>query len=146
MMGLDKYLPITVDTVQDKQATKNYIGQQGLRNQKEGPLLNTAHAMVKAINGETNAQLLKQYATIVNTRYTTTLSASQDQLWLYIVTTQDQETSTVLYIQIPSYRTESPTIWMVTLEILDREIGFKVDTGAAVTTISRKCHKHLGKL
>ena len=146
MMGLDKQLPITVDAVQDKQATKSHIGHQELKIQKEGPLLNTAHAVAKAIIGESSAQLLKQYATIINTRYTTVLSVSQDQLWLYIVTTQDQETSTVLYIQIPSYRNEPPTIWMVTLDILEREVGFKVDAGAAVTTVSRKCHKLLGKL
>jgi len=41
--------------------------------------------------------------------------------------------------------TESPTTWMVTLEILGKEIVFKVDTSAAITAISKECHELLGK-
>ena len=34
---------------------------------------------------------------------------------------------------------------MVSLKIQGREIAFKVDTGAAVTVISKECHELLGK-
>ena len=59
------------------------------------------------------------------------------------VLAQDQETSSPVYLD--AIRTESPSFWMVTLEILGREVAFKVDTGAAVTAISRECHELLGK-
>ena len=49
------------------------------------------------------------------------------------VLVQDQETSSPVYLG--TIRTESPTVWMVTLEMLGREVAFKVDTGAAVTAI-----------
>ena len=39
----------------------------------------------------------------------------------------------------------SPTTWMVTLKILGKEITFKVDTGAAVSAVSKECHEFLGK-
>ena len=59
------------------------------------------------------------------------------------VLAQDKETSSPVYLD--TIRTESPTVWMVTLEVLGRKVAFKVDTGAAVTAISRKCHELLGK-
>ena len=59
------------------------------------------------------------------------------------VLAQDQETSSPVYLD--TIRTESPKVWMVTLEMLGRELAFKIDTGAAVTAISRECHELLGK-
>jgi len=34
---------------------------------------------------------------------------------------------------------------MATLEILGKEIVFKVDTDAAITAVSKECHELLGK-
>jgi len=35
---------------------------------------------------------------------------------------------------------------MVTLEILGKGIVFKVDTGAAITAVSKECHELFGNL
>ena len=59
------------------------------------------------------------------------------------VLAQDQETSSPVYLD--TIRTEYPKVWMVTLEMLGRELAIKIDTGAAVAAISRECHELLGK-
>ena len=59
------------------------------------------------------------------------------------VTTQKHDTCSSLYLD--TIGADSPTTWMVTVRMLDREIAFKVDTGAAVTAISYKCYESLGK-
>ena len=59
------------------------------------------------------------------------------------VTTQELGNGSPIYLD--TIGTDTPTNWMVTSKILGKAITFKVDTGAAVTAISKECHEILGK-
>ena len=59
------------------------------------------------------------------------------------VTTDDPDTCNPAYLD--TIGTESFTVWTATVQISGKDVLFKVDTGAAVTAISKECHKYLGK-
>ena len=59
------------------------------------------------------------------------------------VTAQELGNGSPMYLD--TIAAHSPTTWMATLKILGKEITFKVDTGAAVSAVSKECHEFLGK-
>ena len=59
------------------------------------------------------------------------------------MTSQECDSNNFLFLD--TIGTDTPSTWMVSLKIQGKEIAFKVDTGAAVTAISKECHELLGK-
>ena len=59
------------------------------------------------------------------------------------VTSQEHDNNNFLFLD--TIGADTPSIWMISLKIRGKDIAFKVDTGAAVTAISKECHELLGK-
>ena len=59
------------------------------------------------------------------------------------VTPQERDNNNFLFLD--TIGADTPSTWMISLKICGKDIAFKVDTGAAVTAISKECHELLGK-
>ena len=59
------------------------------------------------------------------------------------LTSQERDNNNFLFLD--TIGADTPSTWMISLEIQGKDIAFKIDTGAAVTAISKEYHELLGK-